>query len=126
LKNLLQQAYEQMKIKAPTPEPILTPAPQNANILDALRLIKANIINLEAMQTLRNESKTEQCLTAKTYADILKIPITAAQLLKHQEQQRARAEKFQSIILLNIHEISEETRQWFQTQSNENIATNIE
>ena len=124
--TMFQQAYEQMKTKAPMSEPISTPAPENANILDALQQIKASIINLEAMQTTRNESKTEQCPTAKTYADILKTPITAAQLLKHQEQQRARAEKIQSTILLNISEISEETRQWFQTQSNENIATIIE
>ena len=108
---MFQQAYEQMKTKAPTPEPIPTPVPENASILNALQQIKASIINLEAMQTVRNEPKIEQCPTAKIYADILKTPITAAQLFKHQEQQRVRAEKIQSIILLNISEISEEIRQ---------------
>jgi hypothetical protein len=49
--TMFQQVYEQMKIKAPTSEPIPTSAPENANILDALQQIKASIINLEAMQT---------------------------------------------------------------------------
>jgi hypothetical protein len=91
---MFQQAYEQMKTKAFTPEPIPTRAPENASILDALQQIKASIINLEVTQTTRNESKTEQCPTAKSYADTLKTPIITAQLLKHQEQQRARAGNF--------------------------------
>jgi hypothetical protein len=43
----------------PTPESIPTPVPENANILEALQQIKASIINLEAMQTIRNEPKIE-------------------------------------------------------------------
>ena len=121
-----QQAYEQMKTKAPTSKPTSTPAPENASILDALQQIKASIVNLEAMQTTRNEPKTEQCPTAKTYADTLKTPITAAQLLRHQEQQRARAQRIQSTILLNISETSKEVQQWFQDQPKDNIVANIE
>ena len=109
----------------PPSKPVSTPAPENARILNALQQIKASIVNLEAMQTTKNEPKTEQCPTAKTYADTLKTPITAAQLLKHQEQQRARAQKIQSTILLNTSETSEETRQQIQAQSKENIAASI-
>ena len=124
--TMFQQAYEQMKTKAPIPKSITTPAPENASILDALQQIKASIINLEAKQTARNEAKIEQCPTPKTYADTLKPPITAAQLFKHQEQQRARAEKIQSTILLNFDEADSGTRGRFLFESNENIAVIIE
>ena len=83
--TMFQQAYEQMKTKAPISKPITTPTPENASILDALQQIKASIINLEAKQTARNEAKIEQHPTPKTYADMLKTPITAAQLFRHQE-----------------------------------------
>jgi hypothetical protein len=66
--TMFQQAYEQMKTKAPTP------APENVNILDALQQIKASIVNLEDMQTARNEPKTQQRPTIKSYADTLKPP----------------------------------------------------
>ena len=56
----------------------------------------------------------------------MKTPITAAQLLRHQEQQRAKEQKIRSIILLDISETCKEAQQWFQTQSYENIAANIE
>ena len=121
-----QQAYEQMKTKALTSMPTSTPAPENASILDTLQQIKASIVNLEAMQTTRNEPKTEQCPTVKTYADTLKTPIIAAQLLRHQEQQQARAQKIQSTILLNISETCKEIQQWCQDQPNDNIVANIE
>jgi hypothetical protein len=121
-----QQAYEQIKTKASTPTPTSTSAPENASILNALQQMKASIANLEAMQATKNETKTEQCPITKTYADTLKTPITAAQLLKYQEQQRAKEKKFRSIILLDISETCEEAQQWFQTQSYENIAANIE
>jgi hypothetical protein len=58
-----QQAYEQMITKVP--KPTSTPAPENASILDALQQIKASIVNREAMQTTRNEPKTEQYPTAQ-------------------------------------------------------------
>jgi hypothetical protein len=67
------------------------PAPENVSILDTLQQIKVSITNLEAMQTTRNTPKTDA--PAKTYADVIRTPITAAQLHKHQEQQRIRAQR---------------------------------
>jgi hypothetical protein len=52
-------------------------------------------------------------------------PITTAQLLRYQEQQRARAQKIQSTILLNASETSKEVQQWFQDPPNDNIVANI-
>ena len=77
-----QQAYEQIKTEASTPMP--TPTPENASILNALQQIKASINNLETMQTTRNAPNTDA--SAKSYADAIKTPITAAQLHKYQEQ----------------------------------------
>ena len=48
---------------------------------------------------------------AKTYADAVKNPITAAQLYRHQEQQRIREQRIQSIIVLNTSETNEKTQQ---------------
>ena len=93
-----QQAYEQIKTEASTPMP--TPTPENTRILNALEQIKASINNLEAMQTTRNAPNTGA--PAKTYADAIKNPITAAQLHKHQEQQQIRAQGIQSTIILTI------------------------
>jgi hypothetical protein len=83
--------------------------------------LKRSIINLEAKKTAGNEPEIVQCPTPKTYADTLKTPITAAQLFKHQEQQRARAEKIQSIILLNLGEADSETRGRFVFESNKTL-----
>ena len=84
-----QQAYEQIKTKAPTPTPTPTlapaPAPENVSILDTLQQIKASITNLETMQTTRNTPNTNA--SAKTYVEAIKTLITAVQLYKHQEQQ---------------------------------------
>ena len=100
-----------------------TPTPENVSILNALQQIKASINNLETMQTTRNAPNTDA--SAKSYADAIKTPITAAQLHKHQEQQRIRAQRIQSTITLNTSETNEKTQQWFQTENNENIATTI-
>jgi hypothetical protein len=88
-----------------------TPTLENANILHALQQIKASNNNLEAMQTARNAPNTDA--SAKTYADAIKTPITAAQLHKHQEQQRIRTQRIQSTIALNTSEMNEKTQQWF-------------
>jgi hypothetical protein len=88
-----------------------TPTLENANILHALQQIKASNNNLEAMQTARNAPNTDA--SAKTYADAIKTPITAAQLHKHQEQQRIRTQRIQSTIALNTSETNEKTQQWF-------------
>ena len=117
-----QQAYEQIKTEASTPMP--TPTPENASILNALQQIKASINNLEIMQTTRNAPNTDA--SAKSYADAIKTPITAAQLHKHQEQQRIRAQRIQSTITLNTTETNDKTQQWFQTENNENIAITIQ
>ena len=122
-----QQAYEQIKTTktpAPTPMPTPTPASENTSIIDVLHQIKTSIVNLETMQTNRSEPKTNT--SEKTYADTVKSSITAAQLHKHQEQQRIREQRIQSTIALNMSETNEKTRQWFQTENNENIATTIQ
>ena len=105
-----QKAYEQIKTNPSTPAPTTTPLPAlgDSNILDALQQIKTSIINLEAMQT-RNVLKTDA--SVKTYMDAIKIPITAAQLHKHQEQQRIRAQRIQSTIILNTIETSDKIQQ---------------
>ena len=102
----------------------LQPAPENVSIFDTLQQIKVSITNLEAMQTTRNVPKTDA--PAKTYADVIRNPITAAQLHKHQEQQRIRAQRIQSTITLNTTETNDKTQQWFQTENNENIAITIQ
>ena len=117
-----QQAYEQIKAEASMPIP--TPTPENASILDTLQQIKLSVTNLEAMQTTRNAPNTDA--PAKTYADAIKTPITAAQLHKHQEEQRIRAQMIQSTITLNITQTNEKTQQWFQTENNEKIAITIQ
>ena len=112
------------KQKHPHATPTPTPAPENVSILDTLQQIKVSITNLEAMQTTRNAPNTDA--PAKTYADAIKTPITAAQLHKHQEQQRIRAQRIQSTITLNTTETNDKTQQWFQTENNENIAITIQ
>ena len=72
--------------------------------------MKASIANLEAMQATKNETKMEQCPTTKTYIDTLKTPITATQLLRHQEQQRVKEQKIRSMILLDISETCTEAQ----------------
>jgi len=101
-----QQAYEQIEtIKEPTT------TPENTSILDALRQIQADIANINITEAVTNASKAST--SPKTYADTLKtlVLITAAQLHKHQEQQRVRAQKIQFMIILNINETSKKTQQ---------------
>ena len=90
--------------------------PETVSILDTLQQI--SIANLEAIQTPRNTSNTD--ISAKTYANAVKTPITAVQLRKHQEQQ-IRAQRIQLTIILNTTETNDKTQQWFQTENNENI-----
>jgi hypothetical protein len=115
-----QQAYEQIKTKTSTS----APAPENMSILNVLQQIEARITNLEATQTTRNVPRTDA--PAKTYTKVVKTPITAAQLHKHQEQQRTKAQRIQSTITLNTTETNDKTQQWFQAENNENIATTIQ
>jgi hypothetical protein len=84
-----QLVYEQVKIKTFTFTP--TPALENKSILNVLQQTEARINNLEAMHITRNAPKTD--IPAKAYTDAIKTPVTAAQLHRHQEQQRARAQK---------------------------------
>src|SRR5436190_22910500 len=109
-RHKIQQAYEQIKTKASTSTP--TPAPENVSIFDTLQQIKVSITNLEAMQTTRNVPKTDA--PAKTYADVIRTAITAAQLHKHQKQQRISTQRIQSTITLNTTEMNDKTQQWFQ------------
>jgi hypothetical protein len=62
----------------------------------------------------------------KTYTNAVKTPITAAQLHKHQEQQRIRAQRIQSTISLNTTETNDKTQQWLQAENKENIAATIQ
>jgi hypothetical protein len=122
-----QKAYEHIKTSPPMPKPM--PASGEASILDALQQINARITNLEAMQTTTTAPKIDTA--AKTYKDVVKpqLPyttVTAAQLLKQQEQQRTREQKIQSTIILNVTETNEEIQKWLQTESNENIAIAIQ
>src|SRR5207248_9640664 len=106
----IQPTYEQIKTKASTSTP--TPAPENVSIFDTLQQIKVSITNLEAMQTTRNVPKTDA--PAKTYAGVIRTPITAAQLHKHQEQQRIRAQRIQSTITLNTIETNDKPNSGFK------------
>lgn len=43
-----------------------------------------------------------------------------------EEQEQIRAQRIQSTITLNTTETSDETQQWFQIETNENVAINIQ
>jgi hypothetical protein len=119
-----QKAYEHIKTSPPMPKP--TPTPGDASILDALQQINARITNLEAIQTIKIAPKSDAA--AKTYKDVIKThtTVTAAQLYKQQEQQRAREQKIQSTITLNTTEMNDETQKWLHAESSENIAIAIQ
>jgi hypothetical protein len=111
-----QQAYEQMKTKAPIFNPTSTPTPEKAGILDALQQIKANIFSPEAIQTARNEPKTEQCPTAR------KLPSSPLSCLDIRNNSEPERKEFSQSSAFNIDETSKEVQQWFQDQPKNNIS----
>jgi len=83
------------------------------------------LVKLETLQTANKVSEINS--EAKTYADALNTPIrVAAEVQKQQEKEEIRVQNILSTITLDTSETSEDTKQWFQTESNETIATTVQ